>query len=231
MKELRTIILRAGIVVLFALLQISSSQAQFREGAIGISAGMAMPSGVTLSAAVPSSYAGNINNIFTYYFGSSFAYVIAPTVQLELGLGYGTASYSVPQGQTAPPTQSTLGVNLGGKIFLASRNDMVMPYIGAGFSYVGLPKSESTTGTVPYTTTTSITGSIISVLGCFGAQGFLNAQKTVAIFVQFGLGYSKGTLTTTVATSTPTANTSKSADNSQADLNLGGSAFGFSVYF
>ena len=40
-------------------------------------------------------------------------------------------------------------------------------------------------------------GKLITAVGYFGAQGFINSAKTVAIFIQFGLGYNSGTLTTT----------------------------------
>lgn len=202
-----------ALIIMFVMIQTVTSNAQFREGAWGLNAGMAMPSGLSLSAGIPTGTLVNLT--YTYSFSTSFAYVISQNLQLEAGLGFVTASFTVPSSQTAPDNQSLFSIFFGGKYFLSEKND-VMPYLGAGFSFTSLP-------TVKSGVNNETSGSLLTVLGFFGAQGFLNKERTVSLFIQIGLGLSKGTVTNKIGSS--------SFDNGQTNINFGGSAFGGSIYF
>ena len=199
----------SSIIILIALTL--SSQAQMREGNWGISSGMAMPSGITTTAGLPTNVLSQLN--ISYSASSNFIYVVSPMMQLEAGLGYVSIGYTVPSGQTAASSQSALSIMVGGKYFL--RQSDVNPYLGVNFSFSQLPTITNGGN--------SIKGKLITAIGYFGAQGFINSAKTVALFVQFGLGYNTGTLTTTVG--------SNSFDNGINTFNLGGSAFGGMIYF
>jgi outer membrane protein W len=212
MNSLGLKISKLGLILMFVLFQTFISKAQFREGAIGLNAGMAMPSGLTMSAGIPNNILGNLT--FTYSFATSFAYVMSQNMQLEAGIGFVSASFSVPSGFNAPESQSLFSLFLGGKYFLSSKND-VMPYLGVGVSYTALPTIKSGTNETSAT--------LLTVLGYFGAQGFLNTQKTVSLFIQFGIGYNQGTVTNKIG--------SNSSDNGLTNINFGGSAFGGSIYF
>jgi hypothetical protein len=213
MKSFDSKISKITLIILFVLLQTLTSNAQFRVGAFGLNAGMAMPSGLTLSAGIPTSTLVNLS--YTYSFSTSFAYVLSQNLQLEAGIGFVTASCQVPSGQTAPDNQRLFSFSLGGKYFLSDKND-VMPHLGVGFSSTSLP-------TVKSGGNNETSGSVLTAIVFFGAQGFLNKERTVSLFIQFGLGYNKGTVTTKTG--------SNSYDNGQTNINFGGSAFGGSIYF
>jgi hypothetical protein len=68
-----------------------------------------------------------------------------------------------------------------------------------------------------------ISGSLATFSGYFGAQGFINKSNTVALFIQIGFGFNSGTITTKMG--------DNESDNGLNILNLGGSAFGGSIYF
>lgn len=212
MKALTTFSIKALFIILFIGILSASSQSQVRTGAMSLNAGMAMPSGLTLSAAIPTSFLTGLT--FTYSFATSFGYVLSDNLQLEAGIGYVTASFSVPDGETANQNQSLFSLNLGAKYFISAKEG-VMPYIGVGFSTTSLPST--TNGN----TTTS--ASLTTILAYFGAQGFLNNAKTVALFIQFGLGYNNG--------SQKTVTPNMTSERSQTNINFGGSAFGGSIYF
>jgi len=55
MKALTTTSIKALFIILFIGILSASSQSQVRTGAMSLNAGMAMPSGLTLSAAIPTS--------------------------------------------------------------------------------------------------------------------------------------------------------------------------------
>ena len=62
-----------------------------------------------------------------------------------------------------------------------------------------------------------------TVLAAIGAQSFIDNNNTVAVFIQMGLGYNMGSVTTEGSGFSTTSDASS--------LNLGGSAVGFSVFF
>lgn len=200
-------------VALLLVFLSGTSQAQFREGAWGLNAGMSMPSGLTLSAGIPTSTLVNVS--FTYSFSSSFAYVLSQNLQLEAGISYLTASFQVPSGATAPDNQNLFSIYAGGKYFLMQK-EMVMPYIGAGLSYSSLP-------TVKSGNSNETSGSLLTFIGCFGVQSFLNKEKTVSLFIQIGVGFNKGTVSSKTSGGT--------YESGQTNINLGGSAFGGTIYF
>ena len=90
-----------------------------------------------------------------------------------------------------------------------------MPYITGGFSYTQVPTIETSNSTIE--------GNMLTVLGAFGVQAFMNNSKTIALFIQMGLGYNMGTIDNTVGNTT--------MSNEQTNLNLGGSAIGATIYF
>jgi hypothetical protein len=217
MKTFKTLVGKILILLMLIVLQTFISNAQFREGAWGLSAGVAMPSGVTLSAGIPTSSLSNVT--FTYSFSSSFVYALNQSLQLEAGVGYLTAGVStdpLPNGQKNPDNQNLFSVNVGGKYFLMTHD--VMPYLFAGFSYTSLPSTK--------TVYNEISGSLISALAGFGAQSFINTSKTIALFIQFGVGFNKGTVTTKM-----TEGSTSSTDVSNTNINFGGSAVGATIYF
>lgn len=213
MKSVLQKFAKINLVLLLVVLVSGTANAQFREGAWGLNAGMSMPSGISLSAGIPTSTLVGIS--FTYSFASSFAYVLSQNLQLEAGISYLTASFQVPSGNTAPDNQNLLSIYGGGKYFLMQK-EMVMPYIGAGLSFTSMP-------TVKSGGSNETSGSLLTFIGCFGAQSFLNKEKTVSLFIQIGVGFNKGTVTTKTSNG--------SYDNGQTNINLGGSAFGGSIYF
>ena len=212
MKAFFTNYTKALIIVLFIGIISTSAHSQFRTGAFALNAGMSMPSGLTLSAGIPTSTLTGLT--FTYSFASSIGYIVADNFQIDAGIGYLTASFQVPSGPT-PESQSLFSLCLGAKYFLGI-SEIVKPYIGGGFSISSLPK-------VSAGQNYSTSGSLTTVVAYFGAQSFLNNAKTVALFIQMGLAFNKGTLTTTSG--------NMSSDNGQTNINFGGSAFGGSIYF
>lgn len=182
-----------------------------KEGDFGISASLALPSGITASAAIPTTVLSQLS--LSYGASTNLSYVPTGNLELDLGLGVVSISYSAPSGQTAAKSQTAISLMLGGKYFLSSKD--VSPYLGAGFSYSSLPTITSGS--------TEVSGSLVTFIGFFGAQGFINASKNVALFAQIGFGVNSGSITTKVE--------GMSAKNGISTINLGGSAFGGSIYF
>lgn len=132
--------------------------------------------------------------------------------QLDLGLGY----LSVTPGEGAD-AQSTLSIGAGGKYFL-KRGD-VQPYLNLGFSFTQIPTIENETS--------KVSGNMVTVLGAFGVQSFINQANTVAFFVQMGFGYNMGS----VETVNSFGGQSSTTTSDFKTLNLGGSAIGMIIYF
>lgn len=194
----------------------TESNAQFRNGAWGLSAAMSMPNGLVPGPGVSPTITLPVNTggqvAFNFVGTSGINYVAGDNLQLELGIGYLSVSADVP-GDNDPDPLSSIAVALGGKYFLS--NGPVMPYLGLNGSYAILPTTKFNT--------TEITGNVMSLIAYFGAMSFINDSKTLAIFLQMGLGYNSGTVTTET-------NGSKS-DASSGSFNLGGSAIGAAIYF
>lgn len=194
-------------LILVAIITLSltlGANAQFKQGAWGLSAGIALPAGVTQSVAVPG---GSFTNVsFSPTASANLVYLFSQSFALQFGVGFLSAGVS-PQSGPAPDAVTTLSLTAGGKYYM-SHGD-VMPYLSAGFSYTNLPKITSGS--------TEVTNSLIMVYGCFGAEGFLNSSKTVSIFIQMGLGYNMLSF-------------SEMFSNLNT-LNLGGSAVGANIYF
>src|SRR5690606_38326700 len=95
----------------------------------------------------------------------------------------------------------------------------IQPYLNLGFSYTQIPTVENTGS--------ESSGNMVTILGAFGVQSFINDANSVALFVQMGFGYNIGTLetTTTVGTQEISASTTFNV------MNLGGSAVGMRIYF
>lgn len=190
-------------IIIAAIITLSltlGANAQFGSGAWGLNAGIALPAGVTQSIGLPS---GSLSNVtFTPGASANLVYLMSQSFALQFGIGFQNASTTVPSGQTAPDALSTMSLTAGGRYYL--NHGDVMTYLGAGFSYTNLPEI------------VSVTGSLITIYGCFGAEGFLNSTKTVSIYIQMGVGYNMF---------------SQSSDNGNNILNLGGSAVGANVYF
>lgn len=192
------------IAVIITLSLTLGANAQFGHGSWGLNAGIALPAGVTQSVAVPG---GSFTNVsFTPTASANLIYLLSQSFALQFGVGFLSTSQTPPTG-TAPDALTTISFTAGGKYFL-SKGD-VMPYLAAGFSYTNLPKFTSGT--------TEITSSLVMIYGCFGGEGFLNANKTVSVFIQMGLGYNMLSFSSLM--------------NGQNTLNFGGSAVGANVYF
>jgi len=213
MKKSTLLISRLCAIMLLAAAMNVPSYSQFRDGAFSLNAGMSMPSGLTLSAGIPSSTIVNVS--YTYSFASSIGYVVMQNLQLEAGVSYVNASFTVPSGNTAIDNQTLFSLYLGGKFFLMPK-EMVMPYIGAGFSFTSMP-------TVKTGNDSETSGKLTTVLGYFGAMSFINKERTIALFIQMGLGFNSGTVSSKYM--------GKTTDNGQTNITLGGSAFGGSIYF
>jgi hypothetical protein len=188
-----------SVIALITVISIKPLKAQFKDGAWGFSAGIAMPSGITTSAGLPS-----LTSVaFTYGASTSLLYLVSQALQLELGLGIASQSFTVATG-SAPNSQTSISFSFGGKYFLMTKD--VMPYITAGFSYTGFPKT-TVTGT-------DYTGSLVTFLAGFGAESFLNSTRTIGLFIQIGIGFNSITNTVTVA--------GQSASSGSSTFNLGG---------
>lgn len=195
-----------GIImtVIITLILTLGANAQFKSGAWGLNAGIALPAGVTQSVAVPG---GSFTYVsFTPTASANLVYLLSQSFALQFGVGFLSAGQTPPTG-TAPDAVTTISLTAGGKYY-QSHGD-VMTYLGAGFSYTILPKITSGN--------TEVTNSLIMIFGCFGAEGFLNANKSVSVFIQMGLGYNMLSFSEMF--------------NNQNTLNLGGSAVGANIYF
>jgi hypothetical protein len=192
------------IAVIITLSLTLTSNAQFRQGAWGLNAGIALPAGITQSVAVPSGSLSNV--VFTPTASANLVYLLSQSFALQFGVGFLSAGVS-PQEGPAPDAVTTLSLTAGGKYYMGHGD--VMTYLGAGFSYTNLPKITSGND--------EITNSLIMIYGCFGAEGFLNSSKTVSVFIQMGLGYNMLSFSTQFS--------------NQNTLNLGGSAVGANIYF
>lgn len=126
-----------------------------------------------------------------------------------MDIGFGYLSIAVDEADAS----NTMSIGISGKYFLT--NGEVMPYITGGFSYTQVPTIETSNSTIE--------GNMLTVLGAFGVQAFMNNSKTIALFIQMGFGYNLGTIDNTVGNTT--------MSNEQTNLNLGGSAIGATIYF
>ncbi|PKL79679.1 MAG: hypothetical protein CVV25_07355 [Ignavibacteriae bacterium HGW-Ignavibacteriae-4] len=180
------------------------------HGDLGMTAAIGLPNGVTPAVGLPSNAFNRIT--ISTAASSSFNIRLSDMFQLDLGLGY----MSVSQGE-GTDAQNTLSFGAGGKYFL-KRGD-VQPYVNLGFSFTQIPTIENGTS--------KVSGNMITVLGAFGVQSFINQANTVALFVQMGFGYNMGSVETanTIAGQTTTSTSDFST------MNLGGSAIGMSIYF
>ncbi|TAL68168.1 MAG: hypothetical protein EPN82_12290 [Bacteroidetes bacterium] len=181
-----------------------SAKAQFHQGGWGLNAGIALPAGVTQSVAIPNSSFTNVT--FTPTASANLVYLLSQSFALQFGVGFLSAGQTPPSGP-APDALTTLSLTASGKYYMGHGD--VMTYLGAGFSYTNLPKF--TLGN------TKITSSLVMIFGCFGAEGFLNANKSVSLFIQMGFGYNMLSFS--------------SLSNNQNTFNLGGSAAGANIYF
>lgn len=201
------------IISLIGIIGKYESKAQFASNSFGLSAAIAMPSGVTASAAVPTA----INNYgvitFTNSFATSILFVATENIQLDAGIGYVSVSTDNPDPQPDPDPFTTISFAAGGRYFFNVGN--VMPYIGVGFSFTNLPTVKVGGG--------EIKGSLMTLLGFFGAQAFINDSRTIALFIQIGAGFNS-------VTSKTEAN-QMTAETKNSSINFGGSAIGGSIYF
>ncbi len=205
MKKIILYVASAAIPIFAAF---SQAEAQPKQGSFGMSAAIALPSGIIPSAGIPTSTLNNLN--ITYGPTTSFLYLISDNLQLEGGIGY--VSVATDTEGDDPDPLSTISIGVQGKYFLS--NAPARPYAGIGFSYSSLPTTESANS--------ETTRSLLLVSGVFGGQAFLNDAKTAAMFIQVGLGYN--------VFSTSTDMDGDNSDTSVSVLNPGGSAFGFSIY-
>jgi hypothetical protein len=192
----------ALVATLFLALTPTQTQA---KGSLGMTAAAGMPNGFTPSVGLPSNVYSRLT--ISLAASSSFNIMLSDAFQLDLGLGYLSIT---PDGGDAA---NTLSFGVGGKYFLDQGD--VRPYINVALSYSQIPTVESGS--------TKTSGNLLTFIGAFGAQAFINSSNTVALFVQMGIGYNTGTLTMD--------NGVMSSDNTVSSLNLGGSAIGATVYF
>jgi len=188
---------------------------QLRQGMMGFGASMALPSGITSSViynggGVGPNALGQLG--FAYTGGAHFAYVLNNSMEIQAGLGYGSAGFSVSTG-TAPESQSTVSF-MAGVRHLFNTQAETTPYVGANLSYTALP-------TIKQSETASLSGSLLTFVACVGAQGYIS--KNVSCFAQMGLGYNSGSVIS------KNGNTEFKAGVST--LSLGGSCFGMCVYW
>lgn len=179
-------------------------------GDLGMSAAIGLPNGVTPAVGLPANTLGRIT--ISTAASSSFNIRLSDMFQLDLGLGY----MSVSQGE-GTDALNTISFGAGGKYFL-KRGD-VQPYVNLGFSFTQIPTVENATS--------KVSGNMVTVLGAFGVQSFINQANTVALFVQMGFGYNMGSVET--VSTFGTQSTTMTSDFST--MNLGGSAIGMSIYF
>jgi hypothetical protein len=83
---------------------------------MGVSASMAMPSGIVASAGMPGPLLNQVN--IAYGASSNLIFVVDRMLQFEAGFGYATVSTIVPKDATEPDPQSVLSIMAGGKYFL-----------------------------------------------------------------------------------------------------------------
>ena len=194
-------------VALLATITPSEAQA---KGDLGMSAAIGLPNGVTPSVGLPANALGRIT--ISTAASSSFNIRMGEMFQLDLGLGY----LSVTPGEGAD-AQSTLSIGAGGKYFL-KRGD-VQPYLNLGFSFTQIPTIENGTS--------KVSGNMVTILGAFGVQSFVNQANTIGFFVQMGFGYNMGS----VETVNSFGGQSSTTTSDFKTLNLGGSAIGMIIYF
>lgn len=196
-----------------------ASFGQLASGMMGFGASFALPGGTT--ASVVSNGAGSSTVLaqfgFTYTGGSHIAYLISQNLELQAGLGFGTVSFAVPTGSTAIESQSTMSVLLGGRLYM-SPGAKASPYVNVGLSYTKAPTIK--------TSKLEVSANLIGVIAAVGAQGWLS--ESVSAYVQMGLGYNSGTIT---STGIGTDADKGSSSNSVNTLSLGGSAAGICVYW
>lgn len=180
------------------------------QSKLGMSAAIGLPNGITPAVALPNNTMGRIN--IATAASSSFNIMLSDMFQLDLGLGY----VSLTPGEGAD-AQNTVSFAVGGNYFLKVGD--IQPYLNLGFSYTQIPTIENTGS--------ESSGNMVTILGAFGVQSFINDANSVALFVQMGFGYNIGTLetTTTVGTQEISASTTFNV------MNLGGSAVGMRIYF
>lgn len=191
-------------LLIFVSLSNNNANAQLKSGQMGMSAAIGMPSGLLPSV---SSNGNAINDMYSLDASTSLNLVLSDNFQLDLGLGFMSRS------RNEEDAQNLLTFGLGGKYFLS--NSEVSPYITGGFSYAQLPSSESEIS--------SSEGSILSLLGAFGVQSFVNNSKTIALFIQIGISYNM------ISTESTVMNQSSTTELNH--LNLGASAIGATIYF
>lgn len=201
------------IIVAIATFGNFESRAQFSPNSFGLSAAIAMPSGVTASAAIPTAFNANGVITFTNSFATSILFVASDNIQLDAGIGYVSVSTDNPDPTPDPDPLTTISFSAGGRYFINIGN--VMPYLGVGFSFTNFPTLKVGGG--------EIKGSLMTVLGFFGAQAFINDSKTLALFIQIGAGFNS-------VTSKTEAN-SMTSETKNSSINFGGSAIGGSIYF
>lgn len=187
-----------------------------RSGMMGFGASMALPSGITSSVIYNGGGGAGPNALgqlgFAYTGGANFAYVLNNSMEIQAGLGYGSASFSVSAG-TAPESQSTVSF-MAGVRHLFNAQAETTPYVGANLSFTALP-------TIKQSSTSEISGSLLTFVACIGAQGYI--AKNVSCYAQMGLGYNSGSVKSKANNAEFTAGVST--------LSLGGSCFGMCVYW
>lgn len=176
------------------------------KGKLGMSAAIGLPSGITPAVSLPTNTLGSLT--ISTAATSSFNILLSDNLQLDLGLGYLSVTPNEGDGV------NTVSIGAGVKYFMGKGD--VSPYITGGFSFTNLPTITSVG--------TERTGNMITFLAAYGAQAYLNSSNTVALFVQMGLGYNTGSITTDITGGSSTT-------TSISNLNLGGSAVGVTVYF
>jgi hypothetical protein len=211
MKKFKQNLSGFAIITMITLMLSISAKAQLNAGGCGLNAGIALPAGITQSTGMPNT--SNLNITFTNTASANFIYVLSNSFQIQGGIGFLSTSYTVASG-SAPPSQSIISITAGGKLYLSHHD--VMPYLGLGFSYTNLPKVTISQGM-------DLTGSLITVLPCFGVESFINQAKTVSMYIQMGIGFNSTSLKTTVSGNSSTSGTSM--------FNFGGSAAGVNIYF
>jgi hypothetical protein len=137
---------------------------------------------------------------------------VSQNLEIAVGLGLESVSYSYPSGVTAPDSKTSLGIEAGVRYFLKHAD--VSPYIGGLVMYTKSPDDK--------TGTTTTKNSAIAIQGIFGGQAMVS--KNVGIFGHIGVTFN-------MATTTVEPQGGSSQDFKTNTLSLFTSAVGAVFYF
>jgi hypothetical protein len=191
-------------------------QSQTKSGMMSIGAAVAIPTGLSASLVSTDGNGGNGTPLgqlnITVTGGTNFSYVLNSSMELICGIGVFLSSYSVPTG-TAPDSKTTLGIAVGGRMYLRE-NARVAPFLSAEIGYMVPPRIKTSE-------TNGVDFSLLTVSAGFGVQAFIT--DNIAFSTQLGIGYSSGSASVKSSTATNTYSTN--------GIQLGGGTIGVRIYW